>query len=162
MGSPKEGVLSKSILLFGLLIISPLSGFFIETTKPLGLHEYEPSAVVVVEDDWNQSGVSTSGLTIEDDGNVLIERPSITWQIPTVTGLPIMKTGAATVAVADLGEIWVIGGKDDANPQQSNDELYSNMIDAYNIDIRSRRLVAGNQYAFGVVKGHGADLQYFR
>ena len=155
MGSPKEGVLSKSILLFGLLIISPLSGFFIETTKPLGLHEYEPSAVVVVEDDWNQSGVSTSGLTIEDDGNVLIERPSITWQIPTVTGLPIMKTGAATVAVADLGEIWVIGGKDDANPQQSNDELYSNMIDAYNIDSQTIRTVTAmpNEAAYaGAVK----------
>ena len=153
MGSAKEGVLSKSILLFGLLIISPLSGFFIETNQTLGLHEYEPSAVVVVEDDWNQSGVSTSGLTIEDDGNVLIDRPSITWQNPTT--LPIMKTGAATVAVADLGEIWVIGGKDDANPQQSNDELFSNMIEAYNIDSQSLSTVTAmpNEAAYaGVVK----------
>ena len=56
MGSAKEGVLSKSILLFGLLIISPLSGFFIETNQSLGLHEDEPSAVVVVEDDPTSIG----------------------------------------------------------------------------------------------------------
>jgi len=140
MGSAKGGGVPKSVLVFALLIISPLSAFLIESSPSLGLQP-EPSTVIVVEDDWNQSGVSTSGLTIEDDGNVLIDRPSISWQIPAATGLPIMKTGAATVAVADLGEIWVIGGKDDANPQQSNDELFSKMIEAYNIDSQTLRTV---------------------
>ncbi|HIB59415.1 MAG TPA: hypothetical protein EYO42_02515 [Candidatus Poseidoniales archaeon] len=140
MGSEKDGNFSKSVLVFALLIISPLSGFLIEFSPSLGPLT-EPSAVVVVEDDWNQSGVSTSGLTVEDDGNVLIDRPGISWQIPTSTGLPITKTGAATIAVADLGEIWVIGGKDDANPQQSNDELFSKMIEAYNIDSQTLRTV---------------------
>ena len=140
MGSPEDGNFSKSVLVFALLIIPPLSGFLIDFSPSLG-PPTEPSAVVVVEDNWNQSGVSTSGLTVEDDGNVLIDRPGISWQIPTSTGLPIMKTGAATVAVADLGEIWVIGGKDDANPQQGNDELFSKMIEAYNIDSQTLRTV---------------------
>ena len=103
--------------------------------------EYSKSPVTIVENNWNQSGVSVSGLEVEDDGNVLIERPSITWQTSPGSGLPLMKTGAATVAIPELGEIWIIGGRDDVNPMASSDEIISNMVGAYNIDTHVLREV---------------------
>jgi len=103
--------------------------------------EYSKSPVTIVENNWNQSGVSVSGLEVEDDGNVLIERPSITWQTSPGSGLPLMKTGAATVAIPELGEIWIIGGRDDVNPMANSDEIISSMVVAYNIDTHVLREV---------------------
>ena len=140
MGSAESRLWSVSILLSALLFSATIFPAII-SDEPALASENKDFNVTISEDNWNQTGVSVSGLTVTDGGDLIINRPGISWQAPNQTGLPIMKTGAGAVPVPDLGEIWIVGGKDDANPQQNGDEMYSNLIEAYNIDSQTMRTV---------------------
>jgi len=84
--------------------------------------------VVIIHDNWSSNGATRTDLNISKEGKPFMERPDLTFA--NVNSLPITKTGATSVAIPELGEVWVIGGRE--NPtSQTNDEVATNMVEVY-------------------------------
>lgn len=77
---------------------------------------------------FNQTGFYEDGIFTTSDGEAHLSRPSIQWSLPN-QGLASIRTGACSVAIESLDEVWLMGGRADPNPQQNGDELPSNMIE---------------------------------
>jgi len=85
--------------------------------------------VVVIHDNWSSNGATRTALNISEEGKPFMKRPDLPFV--GVNNLPIGKTGATSVAIPELGEVWIIGGREDPNPSQNNDEMATNMVDVY-------------------------------
>ena len=77
---------------------------------------------------FNQSGFYEDGVYTTTDGEIHVNRPHISWTFPN-QGLSAIRTGACSVAVDSLQEVWLIGGRTDPNPTQSNDESPTSLIE---------------------------------
>ena len=80
---------------------------------------------------FNQSGFVESGTYTTSDGESHITRPRIQWT-QTNQSLVLQRTGACSVAVDSLNEVWLMGGRIDPNPSQSNDEEPSGLVEIFN------------------------------
>lgn len=89
----------------------------------------EKEKVIVIHDNWSSNGATITDLNISDEGKPFMKRPDLPFT--SVSNLPIGKTGAASIAIPELGEVWIIGGREDPNPSQSNDEMATNMVEVY-------------------------------
>jgi len=87
--------------------------------------------VVIIHDNWSSNGATLTELNISEEGKPFMKRPDLPFT--NVNSLPIAKTGATSVAIPELGEVWVIGGREDPNPSQNNDEMATNMVEVYDI-----------------------------
>lgn len=85
--------------------------------------------VIVIHENWSSNGATRTDLNISEEGKPIMKRPDLPFT--SVSNLPIAKTGATSVAIPELGEVWVIGGREDPNPSQSNDEMATNMVEVY-------------------------------
>ena len=88
------------------------------------------------DSDFNQSGFINSDVHFTPDGETHLIRPSIVWTQPS-QGLSSARTGACSVAIESLGEIWIIGGRMDPDPMQSGDEVPTQMVEQMFIDNKS-------------------------
>ena len=79
-------------------------------------------------DQFNQSGFYQDSIYTSVDGESHISRPDILWNTPSY-GLTTARTGACSVAIDILEEVWVIGGRMDPNPSQSGDEVAADLIE---------------------------------
>ena len=77
---------------------------------------------------FNQSGFYEDGVYTTPDGEVHVNRPHIQWTVPS-QGLAMIRTGACSVAIDSLEEVWLMGGRTDPNPTQSNDETPTSFIE---------------------------------
>ena len=77
---------------------------------------------------FNQSGFYEDGVYTTTDGEVHVNRPHIQWTYPN-QGLAIIRSGACSVAIDSLDEVWIMGGRTDPNPTQPNDETPSNFVE---------------------------------
>ena len=80
---------------------------------------------------FNQSGFVESGTYTTSDGESHITRPQIQWT-QTNQSLVLQRTGACSVAVDSLNEVWLMGGRIDPNPSQTNDEVPSSLVEIFN------------------------------
>jgi len=85
-------------------------------------------------DEWNRTGVTLAGVTLHNDSNPTIDRPSIIWSTTTANGLIEMRTGACMVDVPQNDSIMLMGGRMDPNPAGNQDESHSAMVEIFNID----------------------------
>ena len=88
---------------------------------------------IIQVSDFNQTGYVDSDIFYTQDGEAHVSRPSISWIWPN-QALVMARTGACSVAVEDRGEIWLIGGRSDPNPLQSNDETPTSMVEVLNVE----------------------------
>ena len=88
------------------------------------------------DSDFNQSGFINSDVHFTPDGETHLIRPSIVWTQPS-QGMSSARTGACSVAIESLGEIWIIGGRMDPDPMQSGDEVATQMIEQMFVDNKS-------------------------
>ena len=79
-------------------------------------------------DKFNQSGFYQDNIYTSADGESHISRPDIVWNTPFY-GLTTARTGACSVAIESLEEVWLIGGRMDPNPSQSGDEVAADLIE---------------------------------
>ena len=77
---------------------------------------------------FNQSGFYEDGVYTTPDGEVHVNRPHIQWTVPN-QGLAMIRTGVCSVAIESLEEVWLMGGRTDPNPTQSNDETPTSFIE---------------------------------
>jgi len=77
---------------------------------------------------FNQTGFYEDGVYTTPDGESHINRPHIQWTTPN-PGIVGIKTGACSVAIESLNEVWLFGGRADPNPAQSGDEMPSDMVE---------------------------------
>ena len=61
---------------------------------------------------FNQSGFYEDGVYTTTDGEVHVNRPHIQWTYPN-QGLAIIRSGACSVAIDSLDEVWIMGGRTD-------------------------------------------------
>jgi hypothetical protein len=77
---------------------------------------------------FNQTGFYEDGVYTTPDGESHVTRPHIQWTTPN-QGLVGIKTGACSVAIDSLNEVWIFGGRADPNPSQGGDEMPSDMVE---------------------------------
>ena len=80
---------------------------------------------------FNQTGYYQDGVYTTNDGEVHVNRPHIQWSVPN-QGLASIRTGACSVAIDSIDEVWLLGGRNDPNPTQSGDETPSSLIEKLN------------------------------
>ena len=118
-----------AVSLVSVMLLSVLTPFYANDESL----EYETIASVVInEDNWSSNGASRTGLNLSEQGKPLLERPELQWT--TVSGTPIGVTGSAAVAIEELNQVWFIGGREDPNPIQNNDEVASNSVHIYHVN----------------------------
>lgn len=83
---------------------------------------------MISDSDFNSTGFLQSQTYQTSDGEMHVSRPDIYWSQAN-SGLVNMRTGACSVAIPELGEMWVMGGMVDVDPQQTGDEMSTNMIE---------------------------------
>ncbi len=77
---------------------------------------------------FNQTGFYEDGTYTTSDGESHVSKPHIQWTSSN-QGLVGIKSGACSVAIESLDEVWLMGGRTDPNPTQSGDEIPSDMVE---------------------------------
>ena len=79
------------------------------------------------DDLFNQTGFVENGVYTNSTGEVHVSRPHIQWLTPT-DGPIMMRTGACSVSIESLDQVWIMGGWNDPDPQQQNDEGPTDLV----------------------------------
>ena len=77
---------------------------------------------------FNQTGFNEDGVYTDSTGEVRVYKPHISWVTPS-QGPILERTGACSVSIESLDEVWLIGGRHDPNPQQNNDEEATDLVE---------------------------------
>ncbi len=79
-------------------------------------------------DGFSHTNITTSAVT----GVTGLERPSFTWTYPGGTGSLLQpKTGGCAAYLPSLDQVFYIGGREDPNPLQPNDETATSAVDVF-------------------------------
>ena len=105
-----------------LLIITPWSSSVLDLTSVDVSNSYYETDI------FNQSGFYEDGVYTSSDGEVQVSRPDIQWTT-TNFGLISLRTGACSVAIDYLEEVWLMGGRMDPSPTQSGDEEATGLVE---------------------------------
>ena len=119
----RRGFLAGSIVI--LFLLQSWSVTFEQLTEQEFFQSYHEDVL------FNQTGYYEDDVYTTTDGESHVSRPNIQWVLPN-QGLVSLRTGACSVAIDSLDEVWLMGGRIDPNPSQSGDELPSDMIDIMN------------------------------
>ena len=85
---------------------------------------------------FNQTGFVENGVYTNSTGEVNVNRPHITWLTPN-DGPIMTRTGACSVSIESIGQVWMMGGWNDPDPQQQNDEEPTDLIEIMENDNKS-------------------------
>ena len=77
---------------------------------------------------FNQTGFVENGVYTNSTGEVKVNRPHINWLTPN-DGPIMTRTGACSVSIESIGQVWMMGGWNDPDPQQQNDEGPTDFIE---------------------------------
>ena len=119
----RRGILAYGIIL--LFLMQSWSGANFELTESTSFNSFQENQL------FNQSGFHEDGVYTTPDGEVHVNRPHIQWNVPN-QGLAMIRTGACSVAIDSLDEVWLMGGRNDPNPTQANDETPTSLIEKMN------------------------------
>ena len=119
----RRGILACTIVL--LFLLQTWSNVNYELSSTNNFNSYKEDHL------FNQSGFYEDGVYTTTDGEVHVSRPHIQWTVPN-QGLAMIRTGACSVAIDSLDEVWLMGGRNDPNPTQSNDETPTSLIEILN------------------------------
>ena len=119
----RRGIFACGIVL--LFLMQSWSGANFELTESTSFNSFQENQL------FNQSGFHEDGVYTTPDGEVHVNRPHIQWSVPN-QGLAMIRTGACSVAIDSLDEVWLMGGRNDPNPTQPNDETPTSLIEKMN------------------------------
>ena len=77
---------------------------------------------------FNNTGFNQDGVYTDSNGDIKVTRPYINWITPAA-GPVLERTGACSASVESLDEVWLIGGRQDMDPQQQNDEEPTDFVE---------------------------------
>jgi len=80
---------------------------------------------------FNQSGFFEDEVYTTSDGESHVSKPPIQWTTPNQL-LSLPRTGACSVAIESMDEVWLMGGRIDPDPTQNNDETPTEIIEKLN------------------------------
>jgi len=81
-------------------------------------------------DGFTHTNLTTSVAT----GITTLQRPAVSWTTPTNgNGLSTLRTGSCSVHLASTDEVYLMGGRSDANPVQTGDEAPSKTVDIFDM-----------------------------
>ena len=101
------------------------------STTNLGLEDKTKSESYYENNLFNQSGFFEDGVYTTPDGESHVSRPHIQWTFPN-QGLMSIRSGACSVSIESINEVWLMGGRMDPNPTQSGDETPSSLVEILN------------------------------
>ena len=124
-----------AIMMMAIMLLTPLQTAFPSQEISSELVEPEVSPSLHMDVDFNESdGFLQSNISIEQaTGEVLLDRPIITWQTSTNNPPMYDRTGACAVHLESSNEILLMGGIIDLNPTQTGDETPTDGFEIYDI-----------------------------
>ena len=118
--------MGRKIIACGVIFLFLLQSW---STVEYELPNVEYSNTTHQDNLFNQTGFTEDGVYTDSNGDVRITKPHIQWTSSTST--IITRTAACSVAIDSLNEVWVMGGREDPNPTQPNDESATNFIEVF-------------------------------
>ena len=113
----------SSILIF-LLLIQTFSNPVVELTNNQKNDSYFNDQI------FNGTGFNQIDTFTTNDSETHVSRPKISWSMIN-PALMASRTGACSVAIDSLDEVWLMGGYMDPNPSQNGDEMAVGLIEVY-------------------------------
>ena len=127
----KNGIV---LLLLVILLTSSMSVMITVNDTPLS----SPETVKEISHSNNDFNASNGFLhentsVINSTGEAKLGRPAIQWGATNANGLMFTRTGACTAYLEQTNEIWLMGGRIDPNPMNSNDEGPTNAVEIFDV-----------------------------
>ena len=124
-----------AIMMMTIMLLTPLQTVFPSQDAHSTLVELGVSPSLHMDSDFNESdGFTQSNISVEQaTGEVLLDRPLITWQAISNSGPMYDRTGACAVHLQSSNEILMMGGIIDLNPTQNGDETATDGVEIYDI-----------------------------
>ena len=135
MGKSSHHALIPAMFMMVLMLLTPLQSMLSMPNDDIHLEQQNSSNTLHMDLDFNESdGFTPSNLTIEQStGEAALDRPVITWQGITNSGLLFGRTGACAVHVPASNEVLLMGGRADPDPTQTGDEIATNIVEKYDL-----------------------------
>ena len=135
MGKSSYHALIPAMFMMALMLLTPLQSMLSMPNDDIHLEQQNSSNTLHMDLDFNESdGFTPSNLTIEQStGKAALDRPVITWQGITNSGLLFGRTGACAVHVPASNEVLLMGGRADPDPTQTGDEIATNIVEKYDL-----------------------------
>lgn len=133
MGKSSNLGLMPSMVMMLLMLLTPLQSYITSPESSLDFEGVQTFNTLHMDVDFNETdGFTTNKVSIDQStGEAVLERPFITWQGLTNSGLLFARTGACAVHVPSTNEVILMGGRADPNPMQSGDETDTNIVEYF-------------------------------
>ena len=117
--------MSRGTVAFSIILL-----FLVQVTSnaQIELAQIKDSNSIHEDSFFNQTGFNEDGVYTDSSGEVRVLRPHISW-VTTALGPVLERTGACSVSIESRDEVWLMGGRHDPDPQQSNDEGATDLIE---------------------------------
>ncbi len=81
-----------------------------------------------------QQGFTLTNLSYDTaTGLTSLKRPDVSWTTTTGLGLSTLRTGACSAYLPATNEVFLVGGRMDANPTQTGDEAPTKMVEIFDV-----------------------------
>jgi len=127
--------IAPAIMMMAIMLLTPLQTTLTTPNNSSMLEKDQVSPSLHMDLEFNESdGFTPTNISIEQaTGEAVLDRPTISWQAITNSGLTFARTGACAVHLEDTDEVLLMGGRADPNPMQSGDEAETNFVEVYDI-----------------------------
>lgn len=124
-------LLALSVLPLSSMDLSNASGEPNELSNaPTVLETVIDDTSFATTDGFTHTNLTTSSVT----GITTLQRPAVSWTTPTNgNGLSTLRTGTCSVYLPSTDEVYLMGGRSDANPVQTGDEAPSKTVDIFDM-----------------------------
>ncbi len=135
MGKSSYRGLMPTVAMMLLMLLTPLQSFMTAQENSLDFDDNQSLNTLHYDVDFNETnGFSNSKVSIDQStGEAVLERPLISWQGITNSGLLFARAGACAVHVPSTNEVLLMGGRADPNPMQSGDETDTDIVEVFSV-----------------------------
>jgi len=122
---PPQTIMQGGKMAFGIILL-----LLFQSLLPAEQLDFEvqPNSVIHNDSEFNKSGYTSSDVHYSADGKAHLTRPDILWTTPVQSMISI-RTGTCSATIPTLDEVWIMGGRTDPNPTQSNDEMPTDLVE---------------------------------
>ncbi len=129
-----------SAFIVGLFLLGSWSTAYEPAPNTAPLSE-PPEALPTVMNHQNFTsgqGFTLTNLSLDTaTGLTTLNRPDVSWTATTGLGLSTLRTGACSAYLPNTNEVYLIGGRMDANPTQTGDESPTKMVEIFDVANKS-------------------------
>ncbi|MDA0926415.1 MAG: hypothetical protein O3C36_07220, partial [archaeon] len=128
------------VFVVGLFLLAGWSSVYVPASETAPLSEPQETLPTIMnkQNFTVQQGFTLTNLSFDTaTGLTSLNRPDVSWTATTGMGLSTLRTGACSAYLPITNEVFLIGGRMDANPTQTGDESPTKMVEIFDVANKS-------------------------